>query len=177
MQVQELSLQGLKLIKSKVYYDERGFFKESYRKPLYENRGIGCDFVQDNHSFSKKGTLRGMHFQRFPGQAKLVSVLSGKIFDVGVDMRKGSPTFGKWEGVFLDAESHEQLFLPSGFAHGFCVISDSAHVIYKVSTLYDPEEERGFRFDDPDVGIEWPPSQWIVSQRDLMASSFREALL
>lgn len=176
MEVIEQSLQGIKLLRPKVFHDERGFFKESYRKSLYESVGIDCEFVQDNHSFSKKGTIRGMHFQRRPGQAKLVSVLEGEIFDVIVDIRSNSATFGKWEGVHLCSKHHDQLFVPVGFAHGFCVLSNTAHVLYKVSTVYDPLEERGFCFDDPDIGIQWPVSDPLVSLRDKEAPSFKEAL-
>jgi dTDP-4-dehydrorhamnose 3,5-epimerase len=176
METEDLFLAGLKRIKSKVFYDERGFFKESYRKPAYEKKGILCEFIQDNHSFSKKGTIRGMHFQRSPGQAKLISVIEGKIYDVAVDIRPGSSTFGKWEGVYLESEDHTQLFIPAGFAHGFCVVSDRAHVLYKVSSLFDPAEEKGFRFDDPEVGIEWPVENPILSPKDLIAPSLREAI-
>lgn len=173
----DLQLPGLKLIQPRVFFDERGFFKESYRKNLYQEQGIDCEFAQDNHSFSRKGTIRGMHFQRRPGQAKLVSVIVGKIYDVVVDIRPDSPTFGKWEGVYLDDAAHHQLFVPVGFAHGFCAVSETAHVLYKVSTPYDADEEKGFRFDDPDVGIIWPESNPIVSTRDLEAPSFKTVTL
>ena len=153
------------------------FSKKVIASPFYEKKGISCDFVQDNHSFSKKNTIRGMHFQKMPGQSKLISVVEGVIYDVAVDMRPNSPTFGKWEGVYLDADQHKQFFVPLGFAHGFCVISDSAHVLYKVSALFDPEEERGFRFDDPDIGIIWPVEIPLVSSRDLSAPSFQEACI
>lgn len=176
MDILDLELSGLKLLKPRLYADERGFFLESYRASLYTSLGIDCSFVQDNRSFSKKGTLRGMHFQRKPGQAKLVSVIEGKIFDVAVDMRKESPTFGKWAGVYLDGESCQQLFIPIGFAHGFCVLSESAHVTYKVSSPYDPEEEKGFRFDDPEIGIQWPIDQPLLSLRDIGAPRFQEVL-
>lgn len=152
------------------------FFKETYKKSLYEEVGILCDFVQDNHSFSKQNTLRGMHFQQTPGQAKLVSVISGTIFDVIVDIRKDSPSFGKWEGIYLDGEKGEQLFIPIGFAHGFCVVSDSAHVVYKVSHPYDPAEEKTFRFDDPFVGVTWPTSCPILSKRDHTSPYLKELL-
>lgn len=171
-----LTLEGLRLIRPKVFEDERGFFLESFREPLYQAQGITCSFVQDNHSYSKKGTIRGMHFQRAPGQAKLIRVGVGRIYDVVVDIRPNSPTFGKWEGVYLDGEKHEQLFIPVGFAHGFCVVSDEAHVFYKVSTLYDTNEEMTFRFDDPDVAIEWPEPSPIVSLRDQTAPTFKEAV-
>jgi len=171
MEIQELSLKEALLITPRLHRDERGFFFESYKE--------GLDlppFVQDNHSYSKKGVIRGMHFQRAPGaQAKLVRVAIGKIYDVIVDIRPDSPTFGKWEGVYLDDETHQQLFVPEGFAHGFQVVSEEAHVLYKVSTPYDPQKERSFRFDDPEVGIKWPLNESIVSQRDRNAPSMREA--
>ena len=165
-----------KRVRPRVHFDERGFFWECYREPHYKKIGIDTLFVQDNHSFSKKGTLRGMHFQRSPGQAKLVSVISGKIFDVIVDIRPNSPTFGKWEGFYLDDQHRDQLFIPVGFAHGFCVLSDEAHILYKVSHVYVPEEEKGFRFDDPFVGIQWPIAAPHLSPKDAQAPSFHEAL-
>ncbi len=174
MEVVELSLPGLKLVRPKVFTDARGFFRETYRRPLYEMAGIDCTFVQDNHSYSKQGTIRGMHFQRRPGQDKLISVITGTIFDVAVDIRPDSPTFGKWEGVFLDGTKAEQLFIPKGFAHGFCVMSDEAHLLYKVSTFYDPKEEMAFAFNDADVNIDWPVCQPIVSERDRDCPTFKE---
>ena len=174
MEIIELSLSGLKLIKPRVHFDERGFFVESYRKEEYARAGIDVAFVQDNHSFSKKGTIRGMHFQRSPGQAKLVTVIHGEIFDVAVDIRPDSPTFGKWEGVYLKDASCEQLFIPVGFAHGFCVLSESAHVLYKVSNVYNPEEEKGFRFNDPEVAIQWPENPPVLSLRDEKSPFFAD---
>lgn len=176
MEVEELSLEGLKRIRSKIFFDERGFFRETFRKPIYQQAGIVGDFAQDNHSFSKKGTLRGMHFQRSPGQAKLVTVMEGEIFDVVVDIRPNSPTFGQWEGVYLDASQGDQLYIPAGYAHGFCVVSEKAHVCYKISTVYDPLEERGFRFDDPSVGIVWPIENPLLSERDRASPLMKEAL-
>jgi dTDP-4-dehydrorhamnose 3,5-epimerase len=176
MQVQELSLAGVKKIFPKIFFDDRGFFREIFRKPLYVQAGIDVEFVQDNHSFSKFGTLRGMHFQRTPGQAKLVSVMEGKIFDVVVDIRRKSPTFGHWEGVILDASEGAQLFIPAGFAHGFCVVSDHAHVFYKVSTLYDPVEECSFSWNDPSVGIRWPVADPVLSGRDLASPLLQEVV-
>ncbi len=174
MHIQDLSLSGLKLLTCAVHQDERGFFKESYRKSQFLSLGISCDFVQDNQSYSSRGTLRGMHFQRSPGQAKLVSVIKGKIFDVVVDIRPESATKGKWLGIYLEAEKHQMLFIPVGFAHGFCVLSEDAHLLYKVSSPYDPNEEKGFHFDDPDIGIIWPITKPILSERDLKAPSFKE---
>jgi dTDP-4-dehydrorhamnose 3,5-epimerase len=179
MEVRPLSLSGLKLITPAVHRDSRGFFLETYSESRYLESGIDHPFVQDNHSRSTRGTIRGMHFQTSPGQAKLLRVGVGRIFDVAVDIRPDSPTFGKWEGVYLDAAEHCQLFVPVGFAHGFCVVSEVAEVMYKVSSLYDAKTETGFRFDDPEVGIAWPVAEPIVSPRDLQAQSFaslRQAL-
>lgn len=175
MEIINLSLPGLKLIRLNIFDDERGFFKECYRKPRYTEYGIECEFVQDNLSFSKKDVIRGMHFQSDPGQAKLISVLQGKIFDVVVDIRSDSPYFGKWEGIYLDADQHEQLYVPIGFAHGFCVVSDpGAYVHYKVSNVYHSSTEQTFRFDDPHIKIEWPVKQPLVSPRDQKAPLFQE---
>jgi dTDP-4-dehydrorhamnose 3,5-epimerase len=174
MEVIDLALSGLKLIRQPFYPDERGFFKEFYRRDRLAKSGIDLDFVQDNHSFSKKGVIRGMHFQLGAGQAKLVAPLVGEIYDVVVDIRKESPTFGQWLGVTLSAKEHEQLFVPVGFAHGFCSLSDEVHLLYKVSSLYDPLLERGFRFDDPEVGIKWPLLNPILSAKDLASGRFSE---
>ena len=176
MEIKELSLPGVKLIKLRVFKDARGFFRETFRKPFYAEAGIDCDFVQDNHSYSVQNTLRGMHFQRSPGQAKLVSVMKGKIYDVFVDIRPDSPTFRKWDGVYLDAENGEQLFIPVGYAHGFCVLSEDAHLCYKVSNIYDPDEERSFRYDDPTIGIAWPIETPFLSERDLACPFLQEAI-
>lgn len=174
MEAVDLSLPGLKLIRPNIFPDPRGFFRETYRQPRYEALGVDCRFVQDNHSYSRKGTVRGMHFQRNPGQDKLISVIAGAVFDVAVDIRPDSPTFGKWEGVFLDGTKGEQLFIPRGFAHGFCVVSDDAHLLYKVSSVYDPSEEMGFAYDDADINIAWPVSEPIVSERDRCCPPFKE---
>lgn len=177
MKVTHLRLEGLTLIRPSIFQDERGFFKESYHASRYEKYGIVSPFVQDNHSFSKKNVIRGMHFQSAPGQDKLIWVTQGKIFDVAVDLRKNSPTFGQWEGVYLDDEAQEQLFIPAGFAHGFCVISDlGAHVNYKVSTPYESSTEKTFRYNDPKIQIKWPIKDPILSLRDREAPSFEEAL-
>ena len=174
MEAQEIQLDGIQLIKPKVFTDSRGLFLESYQEPRYREMGINCSFVQDNHSVSKQSTIRGMHFQSHPGQSKLVRVALGRIFDVVVDLRQDSPTFGKWQGFYLDSTEHHQLFIPVGFAHGFCVISEEAHVLYKVSAIYDAETEHGFRWDDPDIAIEWPVSDPVISDRDLKSPFFRE---
>jgi len=157
-----------------VYPDERGWFKESYRKELFEKHGIG-PFVQDNVSFSSRGVLRGLHFQSPPKvQGKLVQCLSGKIQDVAVDIRKDSPTFGKWVAETLSAENHHMLWLPPGFAHGFIVLSETALVMYKVTVPYAPELDRGIRWDDPDLAVDWPVSSPVVSPKDAELPFFKE---
>lgn len=171
MEFFDLSLKGLKVILPKVHKDPRGFFFESFRKDALKEHGITCDFVQDNHSFSRKNTIRGMHFC---DQDKLVRVGSGRIYDVAVDIREGSPTFGCWQGVYLDDDENKMLFIPKGFAHGFAVLSDEAHVLYKVSQYYDVKTERGFRYDDPEVGISWPIDHPIVSERDIACPRFSD---
>lgn len=172
MEVTSLPLSGLLLLKPKVFRDARGFFVETYSEPRYRAAGIDCGFVQDNHSRSSRGTLRGLHYQSAPGQAKLIRVGLGRIFDVAVDLRPESPTFGRWFGAELDAEEHAQLFIPVGFAHGFCVLSEVAEVLYKVSSVYDAKTEVGLRWDDPDIGVKWPVSEPLLSERDKTAESF-----
>lgn len=172
MQVIPLSLPGLLLVTPNVHRDDRGFFLESFSDATYQQHGIDCKFVQDNHSASRRDTVRGLHFQRGPGQAKLVRASAGRIYDVAVDIRPNSSTCGRWEGVYLDAEAHQQLFVPAGFAHGFCVVSEHAEVQYKVSTPYDGALEAGFRFDDPEVGVAWPSQAPRVSTRDAAAPSY-----
>ncbi len=174
MRVEPLRLEGLKLIVPAVHGDERGFFLESYNRDRYHGAGIDLEFVQDNHSRSKRGTLRGLHYQAQPGQAKLMRVGAGRIFDVAVDIRVGSSTLGQWEGVYLDAEEHAQLLIPVGFAHGFCVVSDSADVLYKVSSVYDSATERTLSWCDPDIAIDWPVTDPILSDRDRNAPSFAD---
>ncbi len=174
MEIKDLNLQGAKLISPQVFHDGRGFFLESHGETRYREIGIDVPFVQDNHSYSKEGVIRGMHFQSEPGQAKLIRVASGKIYDVIVDIRPDSPTFGKWEGIYLDGEKHQQLFIPVGFAHGFCVMSPEAHVLYKTSSPYNSETEKGFRFDDPEIGIKWPVEAPTVSERDQKSPYFYE---
>lgn len=180
MQSRPLKLSGLILITPDIRADSRGFFMETYNADKYHAAGISCKFVQDNHSRSTQGTIRGMHFQRSPGQDKLVRVISGTIWDVAVDIRPDSKTFGAYEGVTLDAEAHQQLFVPKGFAHGFCVISKEAEVLYKCSSVYDAAQEDGFAFDDADVGIPWPAANPQISERDRRArplSALREELV
>ncbi len=169
MRIEELPLKGARLIYPDIFSDERGFFFESYHEPRYREAGVACAFVQDNHARSILGAVRGLHFQRGPGQAKLLRVTSGRIFDVIVDIRPDSPTFGKWHGAYLDATEHRQLFIPVGFAHGYCTVSDIAEVHYKVSAVYDKDLERAIRWDDPEIGIAWPVANAIVSARDATA--------
>jgi dTDP-4-dehydrorhamnose 3,5-epimerase len=171
LNVTELRLRGLKLITPQVSTDPRGFVFESFQTDRYLAHGIDCTFVQDNHSRSLRGALRGLHYQAALGQAKLVRVASGAIFDVAVDLRPESATFGHWQGVQLDGEGHAQLFIPAGFAHGFCVLSERADVLYKLSTAYDPARECTLAFDDPDVGVRWPVSDPLLSERDRSGQS------
>lgn len=175
--IEDLSLKGLKLIYPKKFEDERGFFFESYQRSSYCKMGIEEVFVQDNFSFSKKDTVRGLHFQARPGQAKLVTCLSGEIWDVVVDLRKDSETFGKWESVTLDGQDLKQLYIPIGFAHGFCVLSREAFVLYKVTSSYDPLEEKTLRWNDPFVDIAWPTQDPILSKRDRISPFFEEVAL
>lgn len=174
MQVDLLSISGLKLIIPKVFHDERGFFFESYNADRFQQQGIDTAFVQDNASFSKKGTIRALHYQSSPGQAKLISCVLGKIWDVAVDIRPESPTFGKWEAVELDDESKRQFYIPVGFAHGYCVLSDTALVHYKVSSPYDPKTECSIRWNDPDLGVDWPVNDPLVSDRDRQSPFFKK---
>jgi len=164
-------LKGLLLIDPQIFSDERGFFLESYRADR-----LPLNFVQDNLSFSKKDVIRGLHFQSGEGQGKLIQVVRGVIFDVAVDIRPDSPTFLQWEGVVLDDRKRQQFFIPAGFAHGFCVLSDEALVHYKVSSYFAPELEKGFRYDDPEIGIEWPTLTPILSKRDQEAPYVNAAL-
>jgi dTDP-4-dehydrorhamnose 3,5-epimerase len=161
-------LDGPVLIEPTVYGDARGFFLETFRQGEYAELGIADEFVQDNHSRSRRGIVRGMHFQ--PGMAKLLRCPRGSIFDVLVDLRRGSPTFGQWEGFELDDVLHHQLYCPDGFAHGFCVLSEVADVVYKTSDYYDAERESGFSYADPEVAIEWPDAfELTASPRDSTA--------
>jgi dTDP-4-dehydrorhamnose 3,5-epimerase len=173
MQTLEIKLKGPVLLAPAVYGDERGFFVETFRATTLQGLGIAAEFVQDNHSRSRQEVVRGMHFQ--PGQAKLVRCSRGAILDVLVDIRPASEQFGQWEAVQLDDVSHHQLFVPDGFAHGFCVLSELADVAYKVTTYYDPAAESGFSYEDPEVGIEWPdPDSLIGSERDRAAPTLAE---
>jgi dTDP-4-dehydrorhamnose 3,5-epimerase len=175
MRAHPTTLEGVLLIEPAVHGDHRGFFHESYRENAWAEAGVPTTWVQDNHSRSRRGIVRGMHFSLGEGQAKLVRCGRGRILDVVVDLRRQSPTYGQWEGFELDDDTLKQLYIPVGFAHGFCVLSDVADVIYKCSSYYDPAVERGFRFDDPEVGIEWPTDLELdVSERDRTAPLLRE---
>lgn len=172
MKATATKLEGLKELAPRAFADARGFFLETYHRPRYVELGVDCTFVQTNHSRSVLGTLRGLHYQRTPGQAKLISVMRGRIFDVAVDIRPESPTFGQWHGAYLDDQNHAQMFVPIGFAHGFCVVSEVADVVYQVSSVYDGATECSIRFNDPEIGVEWPLADPLVSERDATAESF-----
>jgi len=167
-------LDGLVLLEPDVHGDERGFLVETFSAPAWREFGVEAEFVQDNHSRSSAGILRGLHFQTRPGQAKLVRCLRGRIWDVAVDLRRDSPSYGRWEGHELDDELHRQLFIPVGFAHGFCVLSEVADVHYKLSSLYDPATEASIAWDDAEIGIEWPVSDPRISERDRTAPRLAE---
>lgn len=171
----DTSIEGVKIVDVNAYGDSRGYFMETYKQSDFVAGGIGCVFVQDNQSSSVRGVLRGLHFQIDHPQSKLVRVVSGKVFDVAVDLRKDSATYGKWEGVVLSAENKRQFFIPRGFAHGFLVLSDSAEFCYKCDDVYHPGDEGGLMWNDPKIGIEWPAldgddhfdeSQLVLSDKD-----------
>lgn len=177
----ETSIEGVIVVDVKSYGDDRGYFMETYKKPDFVKGGIDVDFVQDNQSSSTKGVLRGLHFQINHPQSKLVRVVSGEVFDVAVDLREGSPTYGKWEGVILSAENKRQFFIPRGFAHGFLVLSDTAEFCYKCDDIYHPNDEGGLMWNDPAIGIEWPALQGdegfdetkvILSEKDKVHPAF-----
>lgn len=177
MKVTKLSIPEVLRVEPKVFADERGFFLETYHRDRFAEQGIHCDFPQDNHSRSSRGTLRGLHFQSDPGQAKLVRAVRGTIWDVAVDIRPESATFGQWVAEELSEENKRMLFVPVGFAHGFLVLSDVADVLYKCSHVYVPETEAGIRWDDPDVGVHWPlMGEPILSERDREAPLLREVV-
>ena len=156
MNVTETSLPGVLLIEPKVFGDARGFFLESWNRQTFAGLGLNLDFVQDNHSRSAKGVLRGLHYQLNEPQGKLVRVVSGAVFDVAVDVRKSSPHFGQWVGYELSADNHRMLWIPPGFAHGFLVLSEVADFLYKTTAYYAPQWDRGIRWDDPQIGVQWP---------------------
>ncbi len=169
-------LPGVIVIEPDVHHDARGFFLESYHARRYAEGGIAGPFVQDNHSFSRRGTLRGLHTQARRPQGKLVRAVTGEMFDVAVDLRRGSPGFGRWVGVRLSGDSFRQLYLPPGFAHGLCVLSEEAHVEYKCTELYEPGDELAIAWNDPDLAIAWPVADPLVSPKDAAAPRLREVL-
>jgi dTDP-4-dehydrorhamnose 3,5-epimerase len=177
MKVTRTDIEGLIIIKPEIFRDTRGYFLETYHKTRLEAMGIRREFIQDNQSRSAHGVIRGLHFQRAPhSQAKLIRVTEGTIYDVAVDIRAGSPTFGNWFGLEISADNHLQLLIPEGFAHGFSVISDHATVFYKCDAYYHPESESGIRYNDPDLGIDWriDPDDVVVSQKDLALPLFKD---
>jgi dTDP-4-dehydrorhamnose 3,5-epimerase len=167
-------LEGVVLVEPEVHGDARGFLVETFSAATWSSLGISGPFVQHNQSRSARGTLRGIHFQTDPGQAKLIRCSRGSIYDVAVDLRRDSPTFGRWEGHVLDDDAHSQLFVPVGFGHGFCVTSDEADVCYLLSSAYDPSTESGIAWDDPEVAIEWPIERPLLSERDRSAPRLAE---
>jgi len=167
MRVVETSLPGVVIVEPVVHRDARGFFLEVYHEDKFRAAGIDVRFVQENHSRSVRDTLRGMHWQHRRPQAKLVRVIAGEIYDVAVDIRRGSPTFGRWTAATLSADNFRQMFVPEGFAHGFCVTSAVAEVEYRCTDVYDPGGEGGIRWDDPAVGVEWPLSDPVLSDKDV----------
>ena len=166
MIIKPAPLDGMLIIEPSVFEDERGYFLETHHYQRFQSANIDCTFVQDNLSFSKKNVLRGLHYQKTKPQSKLVQAVTGGIFDVGVDLRQDSSTFGKWFGCVLSEENRRQLFVPQGFAHGFYVLSESAHVAYKCSDYYDPDDEGGLLWSDPDIAIDWPVENPILSAKD-----------
>ncbi len=166
MKIESTELKDVLIVEPDVFEDRRGFFMELYNEKRYLRSGIARNFVQDNLSYSVRGTLRGLHFQLKQAQAKLVQVLEGEIFDVAVDVRYGSPTFGKWVGEVLSSRNRRQLFIPEGFAHGFCVLSETAYFMYKCSDFYSPGDERGLFYADPAIAVKWPVTNPVISEKD-----------
>ena len=177
MKIIPTPIPDLLIVEPKVFGDDRGFFFESFNEKIWvEETGITCRFVQDNHSKSGANVLRGLHYQVIKPQGKLVRVVSGEVYDVAVDIRKGSPTFGRWEGCYLSAANKRQFWVPPGFAHGFLVVSDSAEFLYKTTDYYAPEFERCIAWDDPELGIDWPlVGRPLLSPKDLQGKRFRDA--
>lgn len=173
MKIKELEIKGIKLIETLIYRDDRGFFVERFNKKLFAEAGLPIDYFQDNHSFSLPNVVRGLHYQQNPAQAKLVGCISGAIWDVAVDIRANSPTFGKYFATELTADNGKLLFIPAGFAHGFCVIgNEPANVLYKVDNAFSKLGDGGIAFDDPDLAIKWPVKNPIISDKDKNLISF-----
>lgn len=166
IRIQTMDIPGLLLIEPRVFSDQRGFFLETFQRSKYAEAGLDAVFVQDNHSRSRKNTLRGLHYQVAHPQGKLVWAATGEIFDVAVDIRKNSATFGKWIGIHLNDQNHLQLYIPPGFAHGFCVLSETADLIYKCTDLYSADDDYGILWNDPEIGIQWPVSVPVLSSKD-----------
>jgi len=177
MEIIDLPLAGLKLIHPRLFPDHRGYFLETWQQQKLANLGFSEKFVQDNLSYSKQGVLRGLHYQYPTWQGKLVLAVQGEIFDVAVDIRRDSPTFGKWYGQVLNDQSHEQLYIPPGFAHGFCVLSESARVLYKCTDYYAPGEEFTLLWNDPEIGIDWPVKDPILAAKDAQGMRFKDAFI
>ena len=174
MKVEQTKLDGVLLVTPNVFGDDRGFFMETYNQQKAQELGLPIKFVQDNHSKSSKGVLRGLHYQNPQWQGKLVRVIQGEIFDVTVDIRQKSPSFGEWVGVYLNEENKQQLYVPEGFAHGFVVTSETAEVIYKCTSLYAPEQEGSILWNDPEIGIEWPIEAPQLSEKDKNATRLND---
>ena len=174
MKIIQTQLPGVLVIEPQIFGDNRGWFAETWSQSRYADAGINKPFVQDNVSFSGKGILRGLHFQNPKAQGKLVQVLSGEVFDVAVDIRVGSPTFGRWVGHSLSCDNHRQMYIPAGFAHGFCVLSQTAIFSYKCTDYYSPSAEMGIIWNDPDIGIDWPIDEPTVSQKDAAFAKLRD---
>ncbi len=172
----KLDIDGLILIEPRVFKDERGFFMESYKDSDFRANGIDCEFLQDNHSLSQKNVIRGLHYQLNPkAQGKLVRVIKGSVWDVAVDIRKSSQTYLKWIGIELTEDNNSMIFIPPGFAHGFIALTDNVHLTYKCTEEYSPEHDTGIRWDDPEIGIEWPATEAIVSEKDKELPYLKEA--
>ncbi len=176
MKVAPSKIPDVLIIEPDVFGDARGFFMETWHADRYLAHGIDASFVQDNHSRSQQRVLRGLHYQLKNSQGKLVRVISGSVYDVAVDIRRCSPTFGQWVGVELSGENHKQMYVPPGFAHGFCVLSESADFLYKCTDFYNPQDEQGIIWNDPDIGVEWPDQDFNVSEKDSKNRSFKEAI-
>ena len=174
MEIERTPIEGVLLIKPRIWGDARGYFVETWQKERYEAAGIGLPFVQDNHSMSRRGILRGLHYQKTRPPGKLVSVSLGRVFDVAVDIRKGSPTFGKWFGAELTQENQWQMWIAPGLAHGFAVVSGEAHFHYKCTDYYCPGDEAGIRWNDPDIAVAWPVENPLLSEKDTTAPFFRD---
>lgn len=166
----ETEIRDLIIIEPHLFGDNRGFFMESYNKKEFEDIGIDVEFVQDNHSRSKKGVLRGLHFQKMHSQGKLIRVTRGSIWDVAVDLRRGSPTFGKWQGTVLSEGNKKMIYIPEGFAHGFLTLEEDTEIQYKATDFYYPEHDAGIKWDDPDIGVKWPFEEFRLDKEDLLLS-------